>query len=172
MARVPMLTEDTAGLDDRQREVARTIAASRGEVIRPFQVLLHSPDVAEAIAEVGARLRFGSGLPDHDRELATLTVGASLGCAFVWDSHVELATAAGVRTEVLEALRGTGEVALDEREALVIDATRELCAGGRVGDDRFAALARTFDTRGAVEFTATVGYYVLLGTVMAAADAC
>ena len=57
-----------------------SIGSSRAVVhlLRPFEVLLHSPSMAEAVAELGHVVRFGSHLADADRELVTLATGRAL----------------------------------------------------------------------------------------------
>jgi 4-carboxymuconolactone decarboxylase len=172
MARVSLITERSDDLDETQRRVFDRIVASRGRMIRPFEVLLHTPEIGEAIAEVGARLRFGSSLPDHDRELLTLVVGVAHGCAFVWDSHMDLARSAGVREVVLEFLRGGPQPDLTELEKLIITSVRDLCATATMPSARFDELRDHYGDVGAVEIATTVGYYTLLGYVMGATDAC
>ncbi len=98
------LLGDDSDLAPEARAVADRIAESRGEVSRPFQLLLHSPAMAERVAELGHLVRFGSSLRDRDRELVTLATGRALGCAFVWESHLDAAASAGVPAETIETL--------------------------------------------------------------------
>jgi 4-carboxymuconolactone decarboxylase len=174
MARVELITQNGPHLDAEQSETFDWVVESRGRMIRPFEVLLHSPGIARSIAELGARIRFASTLPDADRELVILTVGITHGCAFVWDSHVDLAREVGVRPEALAALAAADgdDTALDERERLLVAATRTLCRTGSVSDEQFAGLLALYGERGAVDYCATVGYYTMLGFVMGAAQAC
>jgi len=172
MARVPLITEKGPHLDTEQSETFDWVVESRGKMIRPFEVLLHTPDIARSIAELGAKIRFSSTLPDADRELVILTVGITHGCAFVWDSHVDLARSVGVRPEALAALPDGDDAALDARELLLVAATRSLCRTGGVSDEQFAGLLDLYGQRGAVDYCATVGYYTMLGFVMGATQAC
>lgn len=172
MARVELITERRDDLTDEQKATFDAVVQTRGQMIRPFEVLIHTPVIGGSIADVGAKLRYGSTLPDHDRELLTLTVGAHHRCQFVWDSHIELGRRFGVREEVLAHLETGTPVELTTHEELVIGGVRELITTGTVSDERFANLERTFETKGAIEFSATVGYYTLLGFVMGFARAC
>lgn len=172
MARVELITERRDDLTDEQKTTFDAVVKTRGQMIRPFEVLIHTPVIGGAIADVGAKLRYGSTLPDHDRELLTLSVGAHHECQFVWDSHVELGRRFGVREEVLSHLDTGAPVELTAHEELIIGGVRELLTTGTVPDDRFAALEKTFGVKGAIEFSATVGYYTLLGFVMGFARAC
>lgn len=172
MARVELITERHEHLTDAQKETFDAVVASRGQMIRPFEVLTHTPVIGGAIADVGGKLRYGSLLSDHDRELLTLTVGADSGCTFVWDSHIDLGQRFGVREEVLAHLRDGAEVTFEPHEDLVVSSVRQLLATRTVDDEHFEALVELYGVQGAVEFSATVGYYVLLATVMGFAQAC
>lgn len=170
MPRVPLIT-DRNGLDDRQAETFDWVMESRGAMVRPFQVLLHSPEIARRIAELGHFVRFESNLEDADRELVTLAVGRAHGCAFVWDSHVEAARSAGVRDEAIAAL-ASAEGDLAPREHVLVSFARELISGSAVSDETFAAAHDLLGTAGVVELAAIIGYYTMLGYTMAATEAC
>ena len=171
MARIELITEPSDELSEEQRETFDWVVESRGKMIRPFEVLLHTPEIARSVAELGGKLRFGSAVPDHDRELAILTVGVTHGCAFVWDSHIELARGNGVREEALEHLQGRpGELTEDEES--VVGFVRELCTQSAVSDERFERLRSRYGDPVTVEMCALVGYYTMLGYTMSACDAC
>jgi 4-carboxymuconolactone decarboxylase len=172
MARIPLITERTADLSAPQAETFDWVVRSRGSMIRPFQVLLHTPAIARLVAELGAQIRFESTLSDHDRELVILTAARTHDCAFEWDSHGPLAEAAGVRAEVIAHLDTGAPVDLTDTEALLIGFVRELCTSSTVSEATFAAARDHLGDSGVVELSTTVGYYTLLGYVMGACDAC
>lgn len=172
MARIELLTERDQLHSDAQRELFDRIVASRGEMIRPYQVLAHAPAVAGVIGEVGAAIRFAGSLSDHDRELVIITAAVITGCQFEWDSHHPIALEVGVRPETAEYLRSGGDHELDDRERTIIEYVRELCDTGNVSDDRFAAMLELLGNEGTVELTAVVGYYTMLAWVMNVAGAC
>lgn len=172
MARIPLVTQRDQLDTDAQRAVFDRVVESRGSMIRPFQVLVHAPAVAGAIGEVGAAIRFGGTLSDHDRELVIITAAVINDCQFEWDSHHPIALEAGVRPETAEYLRTGSDHPLTDRESTIISYVRELCADGNVTDDRFGELVDLLGTEGAVELTAVVGYYTMLAYVMNVAGAC
>ena len=172
MARIELVTERDQLSTEPQRELFDRIVASRGEMIRPYQVLVHAPAVAGAIGDVGAAIRFAGSLADHDRELVIITAAVINDCQFEWDSHHPIALEAGVRPETAEYLRSGEDHELDNREATIIGYVRELCDTGTVSDERFAEMVDLLGTEGTVELTATVGYYTMLAYVMNAAGAC
>ena len=172
MARVRLITDRDQNLTPEQIETFDWVVGSRGRMIRPFEVLLHSPEVARHIAELGAKLRFDSSLSDHDRELVIITAARVHGCAFEWDSHLPVARAAGVRDEVIAHLVDGAGTELTDSESLFIGFVRELCAGSTVSLATFSQAKGLLGEAGVVELSATIGYYTLLAMVMGACDAC
>lgn len=169
MARIPLVT-DRDGLDAEGRAAFDRITESRGELPRPFEVLLHAPAMARRAAELGQIVRFESHLPDRDRELVTLATGRAHGCRFVWESHLDAARAAGVEPDTLAALERGDD--LGGRDGILVSFASELCRTGEVSDRTFEAARELLGTPGTVELALTVGYYTMLGYAMSACDAC
>jgi 4-carboxymuconolactone decarboxylase len=165
------LITERDGLDRNAQAAFDRIVASRGSFLRPFEVLLHAPALADAVGELGHVVRTGSGLRDADREVITLATGRELGCAFVWDSHLESARAAGVVPATIEALQ-RGGAGLGVREATLVAFVHELCGTSAVSDETFRAAHDLLGTTGVVEMALTIGYYTMLGYTMGAVDAC
>lgn len=158
-------------LDTEARDVFDRIVESRGTMPRPFEVLLHSPVMAEKVAELGHVIRFESHLTDADRELATLATGRAHGCAFVWESHLGAARSAGITPDTIAALESDASN-LGAREATLVALVDELCETGAVSDETFRAVVDLLGTPGIVELVLTVGYYTMLGYAMSAVEAC
>jgi 4-carboxymuconolactone decarboxylase len=171
MARIRLITERTDDLSPAQLELYDKVAASRGSMIRPFEVLAHVPGLASPLSEVGAGIRYAGGLSDRDRELTILTAAVVHGCDFEWQSHSGIALEVGVRPEALDHLQG-GSSELTDDEGVVVSFVKELCATSTVSDDTFAAAVDRFGEAGVVELSTVVGYYTLLAFVMGAVDAC
>lgn len=171
MARINLITQRDQTTGEAQRNIYDYIVASRGKMIRPFEVLMHTPALATPLSELGAKIRFSGGIPDHDRELVILTAAVVHNCQFEWDSHLPIAVGAGVRQETLNYLQGA-ESELTEHEELVISYVKTLVAESTVPDDLFQRALAEFGQAGVVELTVTVGYYTLLAYAMGAVDAC
>jgi len=170
VSRIPLITTPEE-LDAGGRLVFERIVESRGAILRPFEVLLHSPAMADKVAELGGVIRSASHLADADRELVTLATGRAHGCAFVWESHLEAARKAGIETETIVALKGDGS-GLGVREAALISLVNELCETSSVSDETFRAAHDLVGTAGMVELVLTVGYYTMLGYTMSAMETC
>ncbi len=169
--RIPLLT-DREALGDEQQAVFDWVVESRGKMIRPYEVLLHTPGLARPAAELGHQIRYEGRLSDHDRELAIITTAVVHACDFEWSSHVDLARQGGVSETTIEHLQGRGEPASD-RDLLLIGFVQELCARSDVSDERLAAAAEVLGGHEpVVELCALVGYYTFLAYVMRVAGAC
>jgi len=171
MARIPLISE-RRGLDDETTEVFDWIVGSRGSMLRPFEVLLHSPRLARRVAELGHVVRYESGLGDVDRELAILATGRAQGCGYVWSSHLRHAESAGVPAATITAVETGDHGGLDERSAAIVHFATALCHAGAVSDETFAAVRDVVGSAGVVELAVTVGYYTMMGYAMSVADVC
>jgi 4-carboxymuconolactone decarboxylase len=170
VSRIPLITTPEE-LDAGGRLVFERIVESRGTILRPFEVLLHAPAMADTVAELGRVVRFSSQLADADRELVTLATGRTHGCAFVWESHLEAARKAGIEPDTIAVLEGDGS-GLGVREAALVSFVNELCETSSVSDETFRAVHDLVGTSGMVELVLTVGYYTMLGYTMSAVEAC
>ena len=162
MARVPFVTRDDLPSD--KRELYDQVAAHRGHVARPFAALLNSPDVASRVAMIGEQLRYVSPTLSSDvREIVTLTTARALNCQYVWTHHCESAGQAGVRAEVIEAIReGSPPLRLLPKEGVFVQFTRELLEDKRVRDATYSAVEHLLGQQGTVDLIAMIGYYSML----------
>lgn len=168
MARIPLLDERD-NLSEAQQAVFDWIVESRGQMIRPFEVLLHVPEMARPAAELGHQIRYEGSLSDHDRELAIIAVAMAHRCEFEWDTHVGLARDAGVSETTIAAVRDGDDVG--SPDGVIVGFVRELCRASTVSDAVYGSVLERLGTPGAVELSTLVGYYTLLAFVMNAAQA-
>jgi len=171
MGRIELLkTKD--GLSDRQQEVFDWVVESRGKMLRPYEVMLHAPGLAQPAAELGHQIRYEGQLSDHDRELAIITTGKAHDCGFEWDSHVGLARDAGVSESAIAYLE-SNVGSLSESEEVIVGFVRELCESSDITDERFALASEALGGSGpVVELAGLVGYYTFLSYVMKVGGAC
>ena len=101
LARLPELS-NRATLSPEAQASFDAIAGTRGSVHGPFAMLLHSPELAERAAHLGAYIRFGSQLPDAERELAIITTARSFDCDYEWAAHARIASDVGVSKEAID----------------------------------------------------------------------
>ena len=172
MDRLSPLTEDE--LNDDQRAVLdainagpRTSQHGRIGLIGPFGVWVRSPAIGGAVQELGGNVRFSTTLGEDVKEVAICCVGAFHHAKFEFAAHARLATNAGVREEVVEAIRTADapEFNADDRAAhldVSYAVAQALLNEHRLSDDLFATAKGAFGESGVVELISVIGYYVLV----------
>src|SRR6267142_2436861 len=86
MARLPSITaKDQVAAKDHAAFDA--IVASRGAVQGPFTAFLHSPEVAERVAHLGAYVRFEGSLDMRVRVLAAMVAAREFEAMYVWGAQ-------------------------------------------------------------------------------------
>ena len=169
MTRIPVIASKS-DVPAGHEQVWDQIASSRGRVVGPFTVLLHRPELARRISELGAYIRFESVLTPVDRELAIIALAREMDCQFEWAYHVLEARKVGVREEAITAVREARTDGLTQDEALIVRYVTLLFRRHRVDQATFDALRARLGVDGLVELTATVGYYGMLACTLNAFD--
>lgn len=142
------------------------VADDDGRLLGPFNAMLSSPAVGDALQQLGAAIRYGTSLPHRVRELAILTVAAHHRSAFEWHAHRQPARAAGLTDATLDAVRAGDAAALDEPDGLVFRAVRRLLTDRDLDEHTFGEVQDALGVSGAVELVTLVGYYDLLALGM------
>jgi len=170
LARLSELS-DRETLSPEAKTAFDSIAGSRGSVRGPFAMLLHSPEVAQRAAHLGAYLRFGSELPDIEREIAIITTARAFDAEYEWSAHVLIAREVGVTEDVIDIVANRKPLAgLSEEYAVIVQFARDLLNDHRVSDTVFESVKNRFGDGGVIELTATVGYYSMIASVLNALE--
>jgi 4-carboxymuconolactone decarboxylase len=165
MTRVPEPSREQ--LEPAARILYDQIASTRGETRGPFMVLLHHPALCERVAALGELLRFRSGLPGADRELAILAAGREVEALYEWAAHEPLALREGTRAEAIEVVReGQPTDGLRPREAIIVGTIRALYRAHGLTAAEFARAEAEFGRQGLVELVTLAGYYGMIGAVL------
>jgi 4-carboxymuconolactone decarboxylase len=165
-ARFPRLTEESMSRE--QRQVAAEISAGpRGEVRGPFIPLLHHPELARRIQQLGEQLRWKGTLPPALTELAVLVTARRWTCQHEWLVHEKLARQAGVSPSLIDDLQqGRQPSAMTADEAAVYAFCKEAHATGCVEERTFLNIKNKFGLEGAVELLVLCGYYSMMAMVL------
>ena len=140
-----------------------SLTATDGSLVGPFDALLLSPSVGAALQDLGAAVRYRTGLTDRVREMAILLVAAHWDSAFERSSHEAVGRAAGLTDDELAVLRAGGAPELpDADEAAAIEVVRALLARGDLDDDEYARAAERIGDRAVFELSTLIGYYATL----------
>lgn len=161
LQRVPPV--EPAQLDPQQQVVFDRIAGTRGRVAGPFTVLLHVPELADRVQNLGAYLRFDTELERDLAEAAVLVTSQVWSCPFEWEAHEPISRREGVPDEVIDAIAdGSNYDRMPNRFRAVCEFTRELASSGRVSEDTYRLVNTLIGDGSTVELTVLVGYYSML----------
>ncbi|NYE36790.1 4-carboxymuconolactone decarboxylase [Nocardioides cavernae] len=170
-----------SGLDPAQRDLRERIVGGPrargprlfalehddGSLTGPFGIMLHHPAVGGPLQELGAALRYRTGLTDRVREIAILCVAAATDSAFERYAHEQVGRSVGLTDDELEALAEERFTSTDRAEHAAYDLCRRLLAGRPVLDDRdHDVLVDVLGAAALTELVALVGYYRLLADLM------
>jgi 4-carboxymuconolactone decarboxylase len=165
MPRIKMISEKSHIPAEQHAEFDRIVEVLHG-VRGPFQILLHSPGLAQKVMEAGAQVRLGSTLTPVERELAIIAVAREKEARYEWAAHVKNGRNVGLGEDAIEAVRHRGDVSglkADERDIVLF--VRQLLQTNRVDDTLFNALKARKGERWLVELAATVGQYQYIAAI-------
>lgn len=143
---------------------ARPLAGDDGVLTGPFNAMLHSPAVGDALQALGVAVRSATGLDARVRELVILVVARHLGSAVEWTGHTRIARALGVTETVLTQLsQDTAQVRLPAEYAVAgssaLALARDLLNDVDLDDAAYGAAVAVLGEAGVFEVITTVGYY-------------
>ncbi|MCA2355841.1 carboxymuconolactone decarboxylase family protein [Mycobacterium intracellulare] len=144
----------------------RVPRAGSGHALDPLKfdiigLLARHPEMARAFLTFnGFLLRHGE-LSPRLRELAILRVAQTRRSAFFWGEHTRVALNSGVSEDDIARL-AEGNEGFSGVDSLVLSATDELLAVGRVDDGTWERLVGALHTHAAMELIFVVGTYVML----------
>jgi len=165
MARLPY-----ARLDDADKApLVQRIVAERGSVLHLYQMLLHSPPLAEGwlayLTAVRHKLTIGGAL----RELIIMRVAQLNGAAYEADQHKPIALEEGVTPAQLQALASwDGADCFDATERAVLRLTDAMTRDIHFAPEILGAVREELGERGTVEVAATIAAYNMVSRFLEA----
>ena len=163
MARIPLVTRDQVADKEKPAYDAFMLSRQNRPNIGPYSLLLHMPELAQRLEALRVYLREESSLSPKIQELVMISVAGEMGCAFIWYAHAAAARQAGVRGDVVDAIREKRAPAdLDPDEQAAVDFTRELLQNRKVGRPTFDAATTRFGQRGTMTLTNLIACYAVL----------
>lgn len=134
-----------------------------GRLEGPFNAMLLTPELGDALQHLGATLRYRTTLPDRSREIAILTLAANRRSDFEWYAHARAGRRCGLTDAELHALRhDIGCPSFTPDEQLVRQATHALCRIRDLADELYTPLVAALGIKRVNELITLVGYYDLL----------
>jgi 4-carboxymuconolactone decarboxylase len=144
------------------------ITDEAGRLLGPFAVMLLSPEVGNAVQQVGAKIRFGTALTGRERELAILTVAGALNSEFERLAHVPAARNLGLaQAQIDAALAGRTPDGLSADEAMIGRLALVMTVDRTLSDEDYADGIEALGQERLAELTWLVGYYSALALSLA-----
>jgi 4-carboxymuconolactone decarboxylase len=168
MARLKPITSK-AQLAPKDQAIGDAVIKSRGAIQGPFTMLLHCPQLANHMVNVGGYVRFEGSLDMRVRVLAAMTVAREFDAVYVWGAQSGSARRQGVPESSITAIREKHSRGMPPEDAQIVDFTRTLIRKHRVDDASAKALQARFGDEQFVELTGVIGYYSMLAMT---ANAC
>jgi 4-carboxymuconolactone decarboxylase len=133
----------------------------------PFNVMLRSPAIGDIAQELGAQVRFNSGLPAPLREMAILMAARHWTAHYEWYAHKSAALSAGLPPDIVAAIAaGERPRSMQPSEAALHRFSSELLETKRVSDETFAAAKAAFGEQGVADIIFTLGYYSMVSMLL------
>ena len=143
------------------------LSGERGGMNGPFNVLLRSPEMGDAVQALGTQVRFHSSLPPRLNEFAIIITGRFWNAQYEWYAHKRLALQAGLKPAVIDALAaGRRPAEMQADEEAVYNFVTELLHTKQVSDSTFEAAKDRLGERSLVDLIGVVGYYGLVSMVL------
>lgn len=134
-----------------------------GRLEGPFNAMVIAPSVGGPLQELGAAIRYQTGLSDRQREVAILALAGAATSEFEWYAHKPIAQACGIDEKDIAAICAGREAdGLDATEKVVLKATRQLVATRSLESALAGECQDHLGSSGFVELVVLVGYYQLL----------
>ena len=163
MARIPLVTREQVSPSEQPAYDAFMASRAGRPNISPYTLLLHMPEMAQRLEALRTYLRDETSLPPKLQELVMISVAREMSCAFIWYAHAAAARRAGVRDDIVDAIRDRRSLTnLDPAEQTVVDFARELLQNRKVSRPTFDAATAHFGQRGTMALTNLIACYAVL----------
>ena len=155
-------------MSDAQKAMTRNVLdGPRTSMGGPFNVMLRSPAMGDIAQELGARVRFNSGLEASLREMTILMAARHWTSHYEWYAHKSAALSAGLSADIVAAIAaGERPRSMQPSEAALHRFCSELLETKRVSDDTFAAAKDQFGEQGIADIIFTLGYYSMVSMLL------
>ena len=167
MAKLPELSLSPEG-----EVILDKISAKRGPMRGgPYAALMHYPELAEKVGDLGECLRFKGTLPGDVRELAILVPARSVNQAYEWVGHARIGKKEGLPDDVIERVRTRGDLStLPPRYAGPARLVQHVLAYESVPQALHEQVQRELGINGVMELVVLTGQYRLIAGVLFAFD--
>ncbi len=150
---------DLDAVDESVRELLGKTMVRGGRPLNIFTTLAHNPDLLKRFNVFAGYFMTKNSVPDREREIVILRVGANTGAVYEFGQHTVLGRQAGLSDGEIRRLsdpRGDGWSDEDRR---LIDLADEVCRHDAVSDATWERLAERWTAAQLLELVLLVGMY-------------
>jgi 4-carboxymuconolactone decarboxylase len=166
LPRIPLFPTDTM-TPEQQRVHDAVVAGPRGELRGPLRAVLHRPELADKMQQLGELLRYRTSLPLQFSEIAILVTAQRWRCQLEWHLHKGFALKAGVAETVIDDIHaGRRPTSADADTLTIHDYAAELHDRKRVTEETYRRALDRWGVVGVVELTALIGYYTMVAMTL------
>lgn len=165
MARIPYADPDTPAT----KPLVDRIVKERGSVLHLYQMLLHSPPVAEGWLNYLTAIRQQCTLDGGIRELVIVRVAQINGAQYEADQHIPIALKEGVSQEKMDALANWREATcFSEMERTILELTDQMTTNVQADRVLIDTLSGHLSHQELVELVATIAAYNMVSRFLEA----
>ncbi len=136
-------------------------------LIGPFNAMLRSPRISQAIMEMTATEGKETSLGKKVREVVILTVGAVWEAAYELYAHVAVGQSVGHAAATVQALAaGQKPADLTPEESVAYDFTQRLATQHQIDAELYEQAIVTFGEKGVVDMIYLVGQYMTISALL------
>ena len=171
-AQWPMARLPYANLSDPERKpLVDRIVAERGSVLHLYQMLLHSPPVAEGWLKYFTAIRQQCSLSPALRELVIMRIAVVNGAPYEAQQHAPIALKEGITQAQLDALDGwEASDRFTPQQRAVLALADGMTKNVQVPRSAIEAVREFLDDREVVELVATIAGYNMVSRFLEALD--
>lgn len=137
------------------------------QLIGPFNAMLRSPLISQALAGVTAAEGAHSSLSEKVRQVVILTVGALWRADYELYAHAAVAEKAGFDEPTIRALvAGQKPASLSAEEGVAYDFTYRLTTTHQIDSELYEQAVVTFGEKGVVDMICLAGQYMLVSGLL------
>ena len=156
MARIPYADPNS----EQTRPLVDRIVKERGSVLHLYQMLLHSPPIAEGWLNYLTAVRQKTSLSGAIRELVIVRIAQINGAQYEADQHIPIALQEGVTRQQIDDLENWQASAnFNPMERRVLTLAEEMTKKVHVEKQLVDDLSGDFDHKELVELVATIAAY-------------
>ncbi|KAA0911287.1 carboxymuconolactone decarboxylase family protein [Pusillimonas sp. ANT_WB101] len=167
MARIPYADIGS----EEARPLVERITKERGSVLHLYQMLLHSPPIAEGWLNYLTAVRQKSSLNGAIRELVIVRIAQINGAPYEAEQHIPIALKEGITQQQIDDLE-TWQTSdsFNEVERRVLGLAEEMTRNVQVDKKLVQDLSGDFSHTELVELVATIGAYNMVSRFLEAFD--